>query len=245
MNPKTIELHNLKLQLFQTNDMYSLMKKSIFQKEKTSILYCDFRLLNYSYKNLLSINNKNIFIYPDSSGVYIALKIFLRRSVTNFKKLISTDINIELLKLANEKNLSLFLFGSEDEVLRLFINRVSQNYPSIKIVGFKNGFGNINENVVDIINSCNPDILLVGLGVPKQELWVIEHFDQLNTNLIVTVGAFFSLYSGHVRRAPRILRSLSFEWLVRLINEPRRLWKRYFVEYPLFVINVIKERIAE
>lgn len=245
MNIKTIELLNLKLHLFQKDDLYALIKKSFIQKEKTSIFYCDFRLLNYNLKNELNVKGKNIYCYPDSTGVYFTLKLLLSRYASSFKKLISTDINIELLKIANEHNLSLFLLGSKEEVLQLFINQVSQNYPNIRIVGYLNGYGDLKDNVVEKINDCNPDILLVGLGVPKQELWIIENYDKLNTKLIITVGAFFSLYSGHIRRAPKLLRTLSLEWLVRLINEPARLWKRYFVEYPFFVFNVIKEQITK
>ncbi len=245
MNSKTINLLNIKLNLFQKEELYSLMKKSFLQKEKTSIFYCDFRLLNYSSKNLINVNNKNIFCYPDSTGVYIVLKLLLPRSVARFNKLISTDINIELLKIANDNNLSLFLLGSKNEILQLFIYQVSQDYPNIRIVSSRNGYENMNDTVLENINDCNPDILLVAMGVPKQELWVIENYNKLNANLIITVGAFFSLYSGYIRRAPKLLRTLSLEWLVRLINDPAGLWKRYFVEYPFFVFNVIKERITK
>jgi len=245
MSGKTVDLLNLKLQLFHEDELYSLMKRSFLKKEKTSIFYCDFRLLNYNLKNFLNINSKNIFCYPDSTGVYFVLKLMLNLSSGRFNKLISTDINVELLKIANDNSLSLFLLGSEDKILQLFINRVSKDYPNIRIVGCRNGYENLEDNVIENINYYNPDILLVGMGVPKQELWVIDNFDKLNAKLIITVGAFFSLYSGHIRRAPTPLRTLSLEWLVRLINEPARLWKRYFVEYPFFVFNVIKERITK
>ncbi len=245
MKSKTIDLHNLKLYLFQEDELYSLMKKSFLQKEKTSIFYCDFRLLNYSFQKSLNFISKNIYCYPDSTGVYIILKLLLPRIFPRFKKLISTDIYIELLKIANDNNLSLFLLGNENEILQLFIYQVSHDYPNIKFVGSVNGYGNLTNSVVEKINDCHPDILLVGMGVPKQELWVIENYNKLNANLIITVGAFFSLYSGHIRRAPKLLRTLSLEWLVRLINDPARLWKRYFVEYPFFVFNVIKERITK
>ena len=101
------------------------------------------------------------------------------RISSRYKKLISTDINIELLKIANENNLSLFLLGGKDEVLQLFINRVSQNYSKLKFVGSINGYGNLTDSVVDKINDCHPDILLLGMGVPKQELWTIDNYDKI------------------------------------------------------------------
>lgn len=238
MQYKAIKLLNLQLELFQEDELYSLMKRASLKKEKTSIFYCDFRLLNYNHKYLLNINHKNIFCYPDSTGVYIILKLLLTQFISSFKKLVSTDINIKLLHIANENNLALYILGSSYNVLQLFIKRMIRDYPNIKIAGYRNGFDNIEEKDIEEINNSNPDILLVGMGVPKQELWVIENYDKLNPMLIVTVGAFFSFYSGHIRRAPKILRALSLEWFVRLIKEPGRLWRRYFIEYPLFVMNV-------
>lgn len=239
-----VKISGIVLRLFKKEELFSMIERAIAEKNKKIIICTDFRLINYCSRLSNSFLDNAVY-YPDSTGTYIVLKTIFRSRSQGFKKLVSTDIHYELLQIANKKKLSVYLIGSTDKILSLFVKKIRNEYPKIKITGYQNGYNSINQNVLEKINSLNPDILLVGMGVPKQELWVNDNYDRLNVNLIVTVGAFFSFYSGEINRAPKLLRTLSLEWLVRLINEPVRLWKRYFVEYPHFVFNIIKERITK
>ena len=93
--------------------------------------------------------------------------------------------------------------------------------------------------VVDRINAARPDVVWVGLGSPKQDLWMAAHRERLEAPLLVGVGAAFDFYTGRVRQAPRWMMRIGLEWLFRLFQEPRRLWRRYLLGNPRFVFNVI------
>ena len=91
------------------------------------------------------------------------------------------------------------------------------------------------EAAVSNINQANPDVLWVALGMPQQEIWISEHKDKLNVPVIVGAGAAFKLISGDVKRAPSWLRNAGFEWLWRLISEPKRVWRRVVFDAPKFI----------
>ncbi|MHB8904890.1 MAG: WecB/TagA/CpsF family glycosyltransferase [Melioribacteraceae bacterium] len=239
-----VKISGIVLSLFKKEELLSLIVRVIAEKNKNAVFCTDFRLINYCSK-LSNCFFDNATYYPDSTGIYIVLKTLFIKESKDFKKLVSTDLHYELLRIANQKKLSLYLLGGTDEILFSFVKKLRKEYPRINITGYQNGYDSINPNALKKINLMNPDILLVGMGVPKQEIWVSKHFNELNVSLILTVGAFFSFYSDNTNRAPKIFRYLSLEWLYRLFQEPGRLWKRYFVEYPFFVYNVIKERITK
>jgi N-acetylglucosaminyldiphosphoundecaprenol N-acetyl-beta-D-mannosaminyltransferase len=98
--------------------------------------------------------------------------------------------------------------------------------------------------VVEEINTAAPDILLVGLGMPLQERWLMENAHKLDAGATLTGGAVFDYVSGRLSRGPRLLTSHGFEWLARLLVEPRRLWRRYLLGNPLFILRVLKQRLG-
>jgi N-acetylglucosaminyldiphosphoundecaprenol N-acetyl-beta-D-mannosaminyltransferase len=150
-----------------------------------------------------------------------------------------------LLKWAGNEKASIFLLGDTAEVLDSTIRNFKKQFKNIRIAGYMNGFNFKDEEIIDLINKSKTDILLVGMGVPKQEKWVMDNYIKLNANLIITVGAFFSFYSESTTRAPKILRSLSLEWLYRLFQEPVRLYKRYFFDFPAFFVSAIFKRLLK
>ena len=123
-------------------------------------------------------------------------------------------------------------------------------YPDLEIVGFRHGYFDHsagspeNEAVVEEINAAAPDILLVGLGMPLQERWLMENWQRLDVRVALTGGAVFDYVSGRLRRGPRLLTDNGFEWLARLLVEPRRLWRRYLIGNPLFLLRVLKQRLG-
>jgi N-acetylglucosaminyldiphosphoundecaprenol N-acetyl-beta-D-mannosaminyltransferase len=117
----------------------------------------------------------------------------------------------------------------------------------LRIVGVRHGYfdhsaGSAeNEAVLEEINAAAPDILLVGLGMPLQERWLTQNRQGLNVGVALSGGAVFDYVSQRVRRGPPILTESGFEWLARLLNEPRRLWKRYLLGNPLFLLRVLRQ----
>jgi N-acetylglucosaminyldiphosphoundecaprenol N-acetyl-beta-D-mannosaminyltransferase len=96
---------------------------------------------------------------------------------------------------------------------------------------------------VQFINDISPDVIWVGLGAPKQEIWMYEHVNDLKVPVMVGVGAAFDFLAGVKNQAPRLFRENGFEWLWRLISEPRRLWRRYVIYGPLFIGLVMLEKM--
>ncbi|GAG30117.1 unnamed protein product, partial [marine sediment metagenome] len=100
-----------------------------------------------------------------------------------------------------------------------------------------------NRKIVEMINKSSPDVLFVGLGPPKQEKWIWRYKDEINVPVSIAVGASFDFVAGSVKRAPKWMQKISLEWLFRLCQEPRRLWKRYLVGNIIFIWMVLKEFI--
>ncbi len=241
---KEIKFYDIPLQLVSKEIIFKKINYGVKNRIKTAIVCTDFRLSRYNHYNPLKVEGNYIF-YPDSTGMFIILKTLWRENVKSFKKLISTDIHFELLSYADLNNYSIFLFGDTTEVLERMILRIQKQYKRIKILGHQSGFNYSDEKVIEIINYLKPDIVLIGMGVPKQELWILDNYTNLTNCVIITVGAFFSFFSGKISRAPKFFRILSLEWLYRLFQEPLRLATRYFYEFPQFFLISVKNRIQK
>ena len=100
-----------------------------------------------------------------------------------------------------------------------------------------------NKKVLEKINAVKPNILILGFGMPLQERWLMENWEQIDANIALTGGAVFDYVSGKLERGPQWMTNNSFEWFARLIIEPRRLWKRYILGNPLFLYRILKQRL--
>jgi N-acetylglucosaminyldiphosphoundecaprenol N-acetyl-beta-D-mannosaminyltransferase len=205
-------------------------------QKKRILFYGDFNVLNEIYKNNLNLSN-HITLYPDSTAVYVALKLL----GCYIKKIVSTDLLDKLLYAAIENNKILFFFGNSEEVLLKIKSFLYQkyNYPC----HIYSGYDYKNEDLKAAINSVKPDILFVGLGAGKQEKWVLENHYSLNAAIIITVGGWYCYLAGEKKRAPLWIRNLHMEWLHKLINEFRRVWRRYLIGIPLFYYRIITGKI--
>ena len=139
-----------------------------------------------------------------------------------------------------------YFLGSTEETLDAIRVKMAEEYPNVEIVGtysppFRPEFSaEDNDAMIEAINSASPDVLWVGLAAPKQEKWLYEHRDRLNVNFAGPIGAVFDFYVGNVKRVNPFWQKMGFEWLPRLMQEPRRLWRRTFVSAPKFIIRTLK-----
>jgi N-acetylglucosaminyldiphosphoundecaprenol N-acetyl-beta-D-mannosaminyltransferase len=138
------------------------------------------------------------------------------------------------------RGFSVFLLGGTEGSAELAAGRLAERFPGVKVAGWHHGyFGDEDgDRVVELINVAKPDILLVGLGNPRQEIWVAQNLDRLDATATLTCGGLFDWLSGTRRPAPRWVGNVGMEWLYRLVIEPRRLFRRYVVGNPRFVWNV-------
>jgi len=130
-----------------------------------------------------------------------------------------------------------FLYGATSNVVRRAAENIKAKYPRMTVVGLAQGFGDDRATIAEI-NRVEPDILLVARGVPLQELWIAEHLAELRCGCAIAVGGLFDFVSGHAPRAPQWMRQYGLEWVFRLMLEPRRLFRRYVIGNPLFLMRL-------
>lgn len=152
-----------------------------------------------------------------------------------------------LSALCEEHRMSMFLLGGVDGVAAAAAARLVTRYPRLTIAGTQHGYfektGPHNAQVIDDINHAHADVLLVGLGMPLQELWLTRNSAQLNTRVILPCGACLDYVSGQARRGPRWMTEHGLEWLARLILEPRRLGRRYTLGILSFARIVLAQKL--
>lgn len=193
---------------------------------------------------LKAIINRADLIVPDGIGLIYASKIKkkpLQERVTGF------DLSIKLLEIGNENGYRIYLLGGKEGVAKKAAQHIKEKYPNIEIAGFHNGYfkgshtGHKDSHeelkLIEDINSNKADIIFVGLGFPKQEIWIDENRDKMNAKVIIGNGGVMDILSGNSKRAPEIYQRLGLEWLYRLIQNPSRL-KRQLV-LPKFLLEAI------
>ena len=150
------------------------------------------------------------------------------------------DLMVEAIKEAAKRNISIGMYGGMPIALEQLSDRLTDNYNGINIgYSYSPPFRPLSkeetDEIINNINSSQIKILFVGLGCPKQELWMAQNKGKINC-VMIGVGAAFDFISGNKKSAPRWMQKSGFEWIFRLISEPRRLWKRYLVHNTRFVI---------
>lgn len=141
--------------------------------------------------------------------------------------------------------------GSSEQVLVRIRERAAEVYPNLEVVTYSPPYKpefdeKDNQQIIKAIHAADPDLLWIGMTAPKQEKWTYAHWKELNIHCHVgTVGAVFDFFAGTYQRAPQWWQEHSLEWLYRLLKEPRRMWRRYVLGNPLFLWNVLKERVAK
>ena len=199
---------------FRQNDFTFLSEKFLETDKQSRILYCDFNVLNYFFSTRIKLP-KDIVLYPDSTAVYLVIKYLYRK---NIKKMVSTDIQYQMLDVANQNSLKIFFFGDYEDVLNKLRVNLKRKYENIIIVGTQNGYNFDESQVLDRINSLKPDILFVGLGVGGQEEWICKNYQKINAKLAISVGGWFQYLAHKKKRSPKLIRVIHFEWLHKLFK---------------------------
>lgn len=150
-----------------------------------------------------------------------------------------------LFQESSPNGLRVFLLGARREVVKRATANLPCFYPNAIVVGCKDGYFKSNEetNIVNIINKSGAEILLLGMSSPKKEFFIQRYSAELNVSLSVGVGGLFDIWAGDIKEVPNWMRTFGFEWLFRLCQEPRRLWKRYTVTNARFIWLVILQAL--
>lgn len=196
--------------------------------------------LNLAYRDpeYRRILEKSAAVWPDGSGVKLAGRLLGFAVPENVN---GTD----MFPLLCDGKYSIWLLGAAPGVAAQAAERVRSLFPAARIVGCSHGFfadDDSERRLIEAVNAADPDLLLVALGVPKQEKWMAAHLHELHCGAVIGVGGLLDFISGRIPRAPRLLRRLGMEWIWRLAMEPKRLFRRYVIGNPMFVFRVVKYR---
>jgi len=187
-----------------------------------------------SFKNIL---NATDMVIPDGMPL---VWLGRRRGHTLPRRVYGPDLLLAFCEESAGRGYRHFFCGGEPGVAERLAESLKTRFPGLNVVGtcsppFRPLSANEDAEMVEMINRAKPDVLWVGLGAPKQERWMHEHKDRLRVPVVVGVGAAFDLLSGRRKQAPHWIRECGFEWLFRLLQEPRRLWRRYLVYGSQFI----------
>jgi N-acetylglucosaminyldiphosphoundecaprenol N-acetyl-beta-D-mannosaminyltransferase len=211
------------------------------------VMYANAHVLNRSRENgeLRQTLEAADLVYCDGYGVRLAAKAL---DVQTPHRMTGADWIWDLSTLCETAGHSIYLLGCDPGVAAEAAARLRKRYPRLRVAGSHHGYFEIgsahDERVIEDINARRPDIVLVGMGTPKQELWVAHNAHRLDVDVVWTVGALFDYVSGRVPRAPGWLADNGLEWIFRLAIEPQRMWRRYLLGNPVFLSRVMSQARA-
>jgi N-acetylglucosaminyldiphosphoundecaprenol N-acetyl-beta-D-mannosaminyltransferase len=198
----------------------------------------------YYEPKLKDLVNKIDMVVPDGQPIRWSLNSFYKIGMKD--RVYGPMLTLKVLERANQENLCVYLYGSTAQTCEKFSSFISAKYPQIKIAGihvdrFRDASSEEDLEDIKKINASGAHIVLVGRGCPRQEIWVANHQGKINAAMMA-VGAAFDFHAGTVKQAPRWMQNAGLEWLFRLIQEPRRLWKRYLFTNSAFIYLFLKHK---
>lgn len=185
------------------------------------------------YDNFIS---KRSLIIPDGVGVIFSAKV---KRLKVQEKIAGIEVMQDIISDCNRKNKSIYLLGSKDSIVKRCKLNIEATYKDINVVGYKDGYFDLDncDTVIEDINKCNPDVLFVAMGCPRQERFIIKHMDKLPCKLFMGVGGSFDILAGELKRAPKWMITFGIEWLYRILKEPFRIKRMKSI--PKFMIRAI------
>lgn len=162
------------------------------------------------------------------------------------ERVAGVDLFHQLLAMSAEEHFPVFLLGAKEEVVQTVANKVTHQYPGLTVAGYHHGYFWDDEQVVmEQIKASGARLLFVAITSPKKENFINRWRDQLGVDFVMGVGGTFDVVAGKVKRAPVWMQQWGLEWLYRIIQEPRRMWKRYLVTNSKFAQLVLKEKCKQ
>ncbi len=200
-------------------------------------------VMAYDNEKYRMIQNSAAMALPDGAPLSRYSRLMGFRGA---QRVTGPDLMIELFQISPQKGYRHFFYGATQQTLDAMQNALERDYPGIKIAGmyappFRPLTAKEDAEIVQRINDAAPDFVWVGLGAPKQEEWMYAHREKLCA-VSLGVGAGFDYLAGNIKRAPRIMQKLCLEWLYRLLQDPRRLWRRYVTTNARFLWYLIRGR---
>lgn len=233
MSPgKTVSIAGFPILEATQQDLATYLLSTLRRHKKTSLLFANSNFIVKCKPLLNRMRNEGVTIVNDGVGLDIAARLLRGRGFT--ANLNGTDFTPYLFRKST-RPLRVFLLGGRPNVVDQAANYVSHELGQA-VVGYCDGYSGINNTaeLIERINRSQAEVLLVALGNPLQEQWILDHRDTLDVDIVAGVGALFDFWSGNKSRAPLFVQKIRMEWFYRLLLEPRRLLRRYTVDMLTF-----------
>lgn len=241
-----VSILNVNVGCIDKQQLLSLVSQWVTGNQSRLISYVNAHCLNVAYKNssYRAYLNKADLIYTDGIGVVWAGRLL---GNSNLHKITGRDWIFDLCKLSVKQNWKIYILAGKAGIARRAGNNLVNKYPGLWIVGTNDGYfkEKSEAEVLEELNKTNPDILLVGMGVPRQEFWIYKNRKRLPKTVCWAVGAIFDYIADTEPRVPGWMDNLALEWLWRLLLDPGGKWKRYLVGIPIFIARVLRQKFTK
>lgn len=215
------------LYLKDSKTFYKELKKNLKANKKMFIITVNPESFMLAKKNVeleQIILDKNNTVVADGIGIIKGAKK-LKLEVPH--KIVGVEISEKLLEYGNQFHKTIFLLGATEEVNKMLVEKINNNYPKLKIVGSYHGYIPDKEEKIKEVLDNGADIVMVALGIPKQELLINSIYSKAKKGIFIGVGGSFDIISGSKKRAPKLFLKTNTEWLYRIVREPKRLSRFY------------------
>ena len=236
------DFFNIRLDVTRKKEVLEVCRTFFAGNTPKTIFFLNAHCFNIAQKNpeYLKALNASDFLLNDGVGIKLASLI---SGVSLKENLNGTDLIPEILKIAANENTKVFFLGGKEGVSDKAAIKAARAIPGLEVAGCLSGYFIPEEEagIIREINHSKAGLLILGMGVPRQELWTVRNLDSLDSvKIIVAGGAILDFLSGSIRRAPIWMRRMHMEWLYRFYLEPLRMWNRYFTGAFLFLYHLIR-----
>jgi N-acetylglucosaminyldiphosphoundecaprenol N-acetyl-beta-D-mannosaminyltransferase len=230
-------------------ELISLLDDRIAEAQKTQVCFVPTNSILAARKSrfVLDVYNSADVVMCDGVPVQWASRLLgtpLKQRLTGF------DFFPHFIQHCAQKNYSVYFLGAKEGVAKQLATIYQSRYPGIRVAGFYTppfaaSFSEAqNAVMLSAINAAKPDVLFVSLTAPKQDIWIHQQLEHLNVKLAIGIGAAFDSEAGSLKRAPILMQKMGLEWFYRFLQEPGRMFRRYFIEAPIFVPLVIFQLLS-
>ncbi len=232
---------------FMLHELLDWMIKTVMSQQRATVYYANAHAINLAqtHPDFRRALNAAQVVFCDGYGVWLAARWLGHPLPQRFTP---PDWIEQLANRCATQGYSMMLLGARSGIAQQAAERLMQQAPGLTasaMQGYFDPCGRENDQVIDAVNASGAQVLLVGMGMPQQELWIHQNRSRLNANLVLSVGALLDYLAGSIKRGPRWLTDSGFEWLTRLYYEPARLWRRYVLGNPQFLWLVLQQWLHE
>jgi N-acetylglucosaminyldiphosphoundecaprenol N-acetyl-beta-D-mannosaminyltransferase len=239
------DILGVRISAIDMGDAVAVVDDAVSSRRKIHICVCPVSTIMSCRRDADVMESVNSASLATPDGMPVVWTGWLRGH-KNIKRVYGPELMEAVCGLSSDRGYGVFFYGSSDDVLGKLKERLKARFPAMKVSGYYSPpFCDLtpeeDEKAVCAVNNSRADIVCVGLGSPKQDIWMHRHRNRIDAPVMIGVGAAFDFIAGTKPQAPRWMRSAGLEWLFRLMTEPRRLWRRYLFDNTSFVFHMAVE----